>query len=124
LGPADITADFGIRDDRRVLVEVVFSPGRNSSRSVISSVTTPACRPSSNPPTQPIGYDWAAGAVLFGSTLTAAETAQLNPTAVRGSYDTVVAALVAAVADDRLPVARLRAAAPHVALAAHDNLCD
>jgi beta-N-acetylhexosaminidase len=68
----------------------------------------------------------AAGAdlVLFGSTLTAADTAQLSPTAVRHSYDTVVAALVAAVADDRLPVARLRAAALHVALAAHDNLCD
>src|SRR5450631_194562 len=68
----------------------------------------------------------AAGAdlVLFRSTLTAADTAQLSPTAVRHSYDTVVAALVAAVADDRLPVARLRAAALHVALAAHDNLCD
>ena len=68
----------------------------------------------------------AAGAdlVLFGSTLTAADTAQLSATAVRHSYDTVVAALVAAVADDHLPVARLRAAALHVALAAHDNLCD
>jgi len=68
----------------------------------------------------------AAGAdlVLFGSTLTAADTAQLSATAVRHSYDTVVAALVAAVADNRLPVARLRAAALHVALAAHDNLCD
>jgi len=68
----------------------------------------------------------AAGAdlVLFGSTLTAADTAQLSATAVRHSYDTVVGALVAAVADDRLPVARLRAAALHVALAAHDNLCD
>jgi beta-N-acetylhexosaminidase len=68
----------------------------------------------------------AAGAdlVLFGSTLTAADTAQLSATAVRHSYDTAVAALVAAVADDRLPVARLRAAALHVALAAHDNLCD
>jgi len=51
-------------------------------------------------------------------------SAQLSATAVRHSYDTVVAALVAAVADDRLPVARLRAAALHVALAAHDNLCD
>jgi len=68
----------------------------------------------------------AAGAdlVLFGSTLTAADIAQLSATGVRHSYDTVVAALVAAVADDRLPVARLRAAALQVALAAHDNLCD
>src|SRR5450759_1828404 len=36
----------------------------------------------------------------------------------------VVTARGAAVADDRLPVARLRAAALHVALEAHDNLCD
>lgn len=68
----------------------------------------------------------AAGAdlVLFGSTLTAADTAQLSATGVRLSYDTVVAALVAAVTDGRLPVARLRAAALKVTLAAHDNLCD
>lgn len=61
--------------------------------------------------------------VLFGSTLTAADTAQLRAKAVRHSYATIVAALVAAVADDRLPVARLRAAALKVAVAAHDDLC-
>lgn len=62
--------------------------------------------------------------VMFGSTLTADDTAQLSAAGVRHSYDAVVAALVAAVADGQLPASRLRAAALKVALAAHDNLCD
>jgi beta-N-acetylhexosaminidase len=67
----------------------------------------------------------AAGAdlVLFGSTLTAADVAQLSPANVRRTFASIVGALARAVADGRLPVARLRAAAVAVTGAADDRLC-
>ncbi|MGZ6825308.1 MAG: glycoside hydrolase family 3 N-terminal domain-containing protein, partial [Mycobacteriales bacterium] len=67
----------------------------------------------------------AAGAdlVLFGSTLTARDRALLSPAALRRSFTEVRAALVAAVADGRLPRARLVAAATAVTRAAGDPTC-
>jgi len=61
--------------------------------------------------------------VLFGSTLTAADRAQLSPTNVHGSFEAILAALTSAVRTERLPLSRLRDAALAVATAAHDALC-
>lgn len=61
--------------------------------------------------------------VLFGSTLTPEDTAQLSAPNVQRSYRAIVNALTAAVNDDELPIARLTAAATTVAVAAHDHLC-
>jgi len=67
----------------------------------------------------------AAGAdlILFGSTLTAAETALLSGTNVRRSYDAIIGGIVAAVRAGQLSTARLTAAAVAVADAARDRLC-
>jgi beta-N-acetylhexosaminidase len=67
----------------------------------------------------------AAGAdlVLFGSTLSPADTAMLRAANVRRSYDGIIAALTAAVGSGQLRIARLRAAASAVVGAAHDTLC-
>jgi beta-N-acetylhexosaminidase len=67
----------------------------------------------------------AAGAdlVLFGSTLTAEDRAQLTASNVRRTYDGIVAAITVAVNVGRLPIARLRAAAVAVAGADRDVLC-
>jgi beta-N-acetylhexosaminidase len=61
--------------------------------------------------------------VLFGSTLSAADTALLSARNVRGSYDSIVSAITAAVRSGQLPIARLRAAATAVISATHDALC-
>lgn len=67
----------------------------------------------------------AAGAdlVLFGSTLTRHDTAQLSATNVRRSYDDILSAITSAVSAGRLPRARLVAAATSVARAAGSDLC-
>jgi beta-N-acetylhexosaminidase len=67
----------------------------------------------------------AAGAdlVLFGSTLTDADTAQLSAPNVRRTFAGIVSAITAAVRTGRLPVAKLSAAAAAVAHAARDDLC-
>lgn len=61
--------------------------------------------------------------VLFGSTLTPEDTAQLSAPNVQRDYDSIVNAITAAVSDGQLPIVRLTAAATRVAYAAHDNLC-
>jgi beta-N-acetylhexosaminidase len=61
--------------------------------------------------------------VLFGSTLTPDDTAQLSAPNVQRSYRAIVDAITEAVRDGHLPIARLTAAATTVAGAAHDHLC-
>ena len=61
--------------------------------------------------------------VLFGSTLTPDDTAQLSAPNVQRSYSQIVNAIAAAVSDGHLPLARLTAAATTVAGTAHDHLC-
>jgi beta-N-acetylhexosaminidase len=61
--------------------------------------------------------------VLFGSTLTPAETALLSPAHVEASRAAIVDALVAAVAHGDLPTARLDEAVAHVLAAKGVNPC-
>lgn len=61
--------------------------------------------------------------VLFRSTLIAADTPQLGASGVLRTYSSIVDALTTAVADGRLPISLLQAAAVDVADAAHDELC-
>ncbi|HEY5148805.1 MAG TPA: glycoside hydrolase family 3 N-terminal domain-containing protein, partial [Mycobacterium sp.] len=61
--------------------------------------------------------------VLFGSTLTPDDTAQLSAPNVQRSYSQIVNGITEAVSDGHLPIARLTAAATTVAGAAHDHLC-
>ena len=61
--------------------------------------------------------------VLFGSTLTPKDTAQLSAPNVQRSYRAIATAISAAVTEGQLPIARLTAAATTVAGAAHDELC-
>ena len=61
--------------------------------------------------------------VLFGSTLTAADTRQLSPANVRATYDGIVAAIATAVRSGRLPSSRLDAAVGHVMTATGARLC-
>jgi beta-N-acetylhexosaminidase len=67
----------------------------------------------------------AAGAdmVLFGSTLTPADTAQLSPTAVAGQTAAIVSALTSAVADGHLARSRVENAVSHVLAAKGLSLC-
>lgn len=67
--------------------------------------------------------DAGADLVLFGSTLTAADTAQLSAANVQRTFTAVVDAVTTAVGDGHLPVARLAAAATAVVDAAHVDLC-
>lgn len=61
--------------------------------------------------------------ILFGSTLTPAETALLNPANVAQTTQAIQAALVGAVQSGALPLARLDDAVGHVLAAAGTNLC-
>ena len=61
--------------------------------------------------------------VLFGSTLTPADRAQLAPPAVAANLQAISAAIAAAVASGQLPVSRLDSADEHVLAAAHVSLC-
>ena len=61
--------------------------------------------------------------VLFGSTLTAADIAQLSTAGVRRSYEAVVVAIADAVRSGTLTIARLRAAATTVVAASGADLC-
>ena len=61
--------------------------------------------------------------ILFGSTLTPAETALLSPVNVARSMQAIQAGLVAAVQSGALPVSRLDDAVGHVLAAAGTNLC-
>ena len=67
----------------------------------------------------------AAGAdmVLFGSTLTPADRAQLAPPAVAANLQAMSAAIAAAVASGKLPVSRLDSADEHVLTAERVSLC-
>jgi beta-N-acetylhexosaminidase len=67
----------------------------------------------------------AAGAdlVLFGSTLTAADTARLSPDGVSADTASIVAGISAAVAGGTLSRARLQEAAAHVLAAKHVGMC-
>jgi beta-N-acetylhexosaminidase len=67
----------------------------------------------------------AAGAdvVLFGSTLTADQTAALQPAAVHQSFEGMVNAISAAVGTGALPQATLNAAVLQVLTARHINPC-
>jgi len=61
--------------------------------------------------------------VLFGSTLTAAQTEALQPAAVQRTFDSLIAAVVAGVRDGQLSTARLDAAVGAVVAAQHRSLC-
>ncbi|HVE26834.1 MAG TPA: glycoside hydrolase family 3 N-terminal domain-containing protein [Sporichthya sp.] len=61
--------------------------------------------------------------VLFGSTLTAADRAQLTAAGVRGAFDEIVGALRAAVASGALTEERLNDAVTAVLTAGHADLC-
>jgi beta-N-acetylhexosaminidase len=61
--------------------------------------------------------------ILFGSTLTAAETLLLSPIDVAASIGQIVSAIVAATRAGTLPLARLDDAVQHVLVAKHVNLC-
>jgi beta-N-acetylhexosaminidase len=61
--------------------------------------------------------------ILFGSTLTPAETLLLSPVNVAASIGQIVAAIVAATTMGALPTARLDNAVQHVLAAKHVNLC-
>ena len=61
--------------------------------------------------------------VLFGSTLTAAETALLSPGNVDANLRSMSAAIASAVSSGRLPVSRLDEADVHVLDAQHLSLC-
>ena len=67
----------------------------------------------------------AAGAdmVLFGSTLTPADTARLSPAGVAADTASIVAAISAAVAQGSLSRSRLQEAARHVLAAKHLSVC-
>ena len=79
------------------------------------------------------GYDVASAAVasieagadlvLFGSTLTAADTRALAPTAVQQETQAIVAAITAAVASGQLSTARLNQAVLHVVQTEGARLC-
>jgi beta-N-acetylhexosaminidase len=68
----------------------------------------------------------AAGAdmILFGSTLTPAQTAMLTPDGVRATVSAVVAAIVRATQTGALSPARLTDAVEQVVAADHADLCD
>lgn len=61
--------------------------------------------------------------VLFGSTLTAAQTAQLTPAGVDANLRAMAAAIVTAVATGKLPSSRVESADEHVLEAEHVSLC-
>lgn len=61
--------------------------------------------------------------LLFGSTLTAADRAQLTAAGVRGSFDEAIGALKAAVASGALTEERLNDAVTAVLTAGHTDLC-
>jgi beta-N-acetylhexosaminidase len=61
--------------------------------------------------------------ILFGSTLTPAETVLLSPANVAATTTSLVNAIVAATAKGTIPVARLNAAVSHVLAVKHANLC-
>jgi beta-N-acetylhexosaminidase len=67
----------------------------------------------------------AAGAdmILFGSTLTAAQTALLSPSRLSATISLIVGAIVAATNNGTVPVARLNAAVLHVLAVKHVQLC-
>jgi beta-N-acetylhexosaminidase len=62
--------------------------------------------------------------VLFGSTLTPADTAMLSPANVEASRAAIVAALVSAVSRGELPTSRLDEAVTHVLAAKGLSPCD
>lgn len=61
--------------------------------------------------------------VLFGSTLTPAQTAELSPASVAGNLKAMSSAIASAVAAGELPVSRLDGADSHVLTAGHVSLC-
>jgi beta-N-acetylhexosaminidase len=67
----------------------------------------------------------AAGAdmILFGSTLTAAQTALLSPSRLSATISLIVGAIVAAINNGTISVARLDAAVMHVLAVKHVQLC-
>jgi beta-N-acetylhexosaminidase len=61
--------------------------------------------------------------ILFGSTLTPAQTALLTPSNVSTTLSLIVEAIVSATANDTISVARLNAAVLHILAVRHANLC-
>jgi len=61
--------------------------------------------------------------ILFGSTISPAQTALLSPANVATTVNLIVAALVTATAKGTIPVARLNAAVSHVLAIKHVDLC-
>ena len=61
--------------------------------------------------------------ILYGSTLTPADAAQLSPANVKTSIAGIVAPITAAVGNGSLPAGRLETAAEHVIAAQHANVC-
>ena len=61
--------------------------------------------------------------ILFGSTLTPAQTLLLSPSNLSATIHTIVGAIVAATAKGTIPVARLDSAVLHVLAAEHVQLC-
>jgi hypothetical protein len=61
--------------------------------------------------------------ILFGSTLDAAQVAQLSPPAVASSVGKIVSAIVSAVGSGALSVARLDAAVLRVLEASGTDVC-
>jgi beta-N-acetylhexosaminidase len=61
--------------------------------------------------------------ILFGSTLTPADVAQLSPANLSATINAVVGAIVAAATSGSIPMARLNAAVSHVLAVKHADLC-
>jgi hypothetical protein len=61
--------------------------------------------------------------ILFGSTISPAQTALLSPANVSKTVNLIVGALAAATARGTIPVARLNNAVSHVLAVKHVNLC-
>lgn len=70
-----------------------------------------------------VAVEAGADMVLFGSTLTAADTAQLAPGPLAAATQSIVTALSQAVASGALPASRLDQAVAHVLAAKGQNLC-
>jgi beta-N-acetylhexosaminidase len=61
--------------------------------------------------------------ILFGSTLTPAQTLLLSPSNVSATISQIVGAIVVATANGTIPVARLNTAVSHVLAVEHAQLC-
>jgi beta-N-acetylhexosaminidase len=61
--------------------------------------------------------------ILFGSTISPAQTALLSPANVATTVNLIIAALVTATAKGTIPVARLNTAVSHVLAVKHVDLC-